>query len=64
TAANGQPAFAQYTGGPEELECPRRVIHVLTLEDGAIAALTFFTDPEVFTAFGLPEEPPNQAPHA
>ncbi|MGH7629193.1 MAG: sigma-70 family RNA polymerase sigma factor [Gemmatimonadales bacterium] len=64
TAANGQPAFAQYTGGPEELECPRRVIHVLTIEDGAIAALTFFTDPEVFAAFGLPEAPPSQAPAA
>ncbi len=64
TAANGQPAFAQYTGGPEELECPRRAIHVLTIEDGAIAALTFFTDPELFAAFGLPDAPPIPAPGA
>jgi RNA polymerase sigma-70 factor, ECF subfamily len=62
TAANGQPAFAQYTGGPEELDCPRRVIQVLTIEDGEIAALTFFTDPEVFTAFGLPEAAPHLPP--
>jgi RNA polymerase sigma-70 factor (ECF subfamily) len=58
TAANGQPAFAQYTSGLEEVGCPRRVIQVLTIEEGGIAALTFFTDPEVFTAFGLPQEPP------
>ncbi|HKY60127.1 MAG TPA: sigma-70 family RNA polymerase sigma factor [Gemmatimonadota bacterium] len=58
TAANGQPAFAQYTGGPEELDCPKRVIQVLTIEDGAIAALTFFTDPEVFAAFAPPEAVP------
>lgn len=64
TAANGQPAFAQYTCGPEELECPRRVIQVLTFQDGAIAQLTFFTDPEVFAAFGLPEAPPAPAPGA
>ena len=56
--ANGQPAFAQYTYGPEELECPKRVIQVLTLQRDAIAALTFFTDPEVFRAFGLPDEAP------
>ena len=61
TAANGQSAFAQYTCGPEELECPRRVIQVLTFQDGAITALTFFTDPEVFAAFGLPEAPPPPA---
>ncbi len=65
TAANGQPTFAQYTAaGLEELGCPRRVIQVLTIEDGEIAALTFFTDPEMFAAFGLPEAPPRPAPRA
>lgn len=61
TAANGQPAFAQYTDGPDELDCPKRVIQVLTIEDGQIAALTFFTDPEVFTAFGLPSAAPKSS---
>lgn len=37
---------------------PRRVIQVLTIEAGAVAALTFFTDPEVFAAFGVPEVAP------
>jgi RNA polymerase sigma-70 factor (ECF subfamily) len=58
TAANGQPAFAQYTCGPEELDCPKRVIHVLTLEDDAIAATTFFADAEVFATFDVPAAPP------
>ncbi|MGH7571394.1 MAG: sigma-70 family RNA polymerase sigma factor [Gemmatimonadota bacterium] len=58
TAANRQPAFAQYTRGPKELDCPTHVIHVLSLRDHAIAGLTFFADQKFFAAFGLPAAPP------
>jgi len=61
TAANGQPAFGQYTMGPPELECPERVVHVLTVEGGAIAATTFFADAAIFARFGLPERPPRDS---
>jgi RNA polymerase sigma-70 factor (ECF subfamily) len=54
TAANGQPAFAVYRRGPEQSEWRAPSLHVLTLQDGAIAALTTFRDPKVLVAFGLP----------
>jgi RNA polymerase sigma-70 factor, ECF subfamily len=54
-AANGQPAFAVYERGKGGWAA--HSLHVLTLEDDAIAALTLFvppTAPQLFEAFGLP----------
>jgi RNA polymerase sigma-70 factor, ECF subfamily len=57
TAANGQPAVAEYRRSADGV-MRAHSIHVLTagLADGAvgIAALTVFLDPALFTAFGLP----------
>ena len=57
TAANGQPAVAEYRRTADGV-MRAHSIHVLTagLADGAagIAALTVFLDPALFTAFGLP----------
>ncbi|HET9001402.1 MAG TPA: sigma-70 family RNA polymerase sigma factor [bacterium] len=61
TAANGQPAFALYSRSPTSLEWGPHSIHVLTLQDDAIAALTMFQAPKVFAAFGLPGVPPDEA---
>jgi RNA polymerase sigma-70 factor, ECF subfamily len=61
TAANGQPAFALYSRNQKALEWHPHSIHVLTLQDDAIAALTMFQAPEVFAAFGLPGAPPDEA---
>jgi RNA polymerase sigma-70 factor (TIGR02960 family) len=47
TRANGQPAFGSYVGGE------RYGIMVLTLRGERISAITGFTNPEVFDAFGL-----------
>jgi RNA polymerase sigma-70 factor (ECF subfamily) len=54
TAANGQPAFAQYGHGPRSGEQPLHMVQVLTLDDGAIAKLTFFLDRRLFARFSLP----------
>jgi RNA polymerase sigma-70 factor, ECF subfamily len=57
TAANGQPAIAEYRRTADGV-MRAHSIHVLTagLADGGarIAALTVFLDPALFTAFGLP----------
>jgi RNA polymerase sigma-70 factor, ECF subfamily len=57
TAANGQPAVAEYRRTADGV-MRAHSIHVLTagLADGGagIAALTVFLDPALFTAFGLP----------
>ena len=60
-AANGQPAFAVYSRSPQNLEWRPHSIHVLTLHNDSIAALTMFRAPEVFAAFGLPRVPPDEA---
>jgi RNA polymerase sigma-70 factor (ECF subfamily) len=54
TAANGQPAFAVYVRGQDELERRAHTIHVLTLQAGGISALVYFRDARLFGAFGLP----------
>jgi RNA polymerase sigma-70 factor (ECF subfamily) len=59
SAANGQPAFAVYSRSPQNLEWRPHSIHVLTLRDGAIDALTMFRAPEVVAVFGLPSVPPD-----
>jgi RNA polymerase sigma-70 factor (ECF subfamily) len=61
TAANRQPAFALYSRGRNGFEWRAHSLQLLTLRDDAIAALTFFVDPQLFTAFGLPAVLPTQA---
>ena len=59
TAANGQPAFAVYARSRQSREWRAHSIHVLTLDEDSIAALTMFRAPEVFAAFRLPGVPPD-----
>ncbi len=59
TAANRQPAFAQYVRGSEP-EWRAHAIWLLTLQDDAIAALTGFIHPRPFAAFALPTALPTQ----
>jgi RNA polymerase sigma-70 factor, ECF subfamily len=56
TSANGQPAFAVYEHSAAEKLWNAHSIHVLTLSDGILCALTAFvppTGPDLFPAFGL-----------
>jgi RNA polymerase sigma-70 factor (ECF subfamily) len=53
TAANGQPAVAEYRRTDDGV-LRAHSIHVLTPGRTGIAALTVFLDPALFTAFGLP----------
>jgi hypothetical protein len=52
TRANGQPAVAIHRR--ERDRWAPMAIHVLRLEDGAIAEMVAFMDPRVLTPFGLP----------
>jgi len=62
TAANGQPAFAVYSRDAEGDEWRAHTLQVLTLQDGAVAAITAFRDPRFVAAFGFPEAlPPEPA---
>jgi RNA polymerase sigma-70 factor, ECF subfamily len=54
TAANRQPAFALYVRDRDEPEWRAHAIQLLTLQDDAIAVLTLFRNPQLFSAFGLP----------
>ena len=57
TKANRQPAFAVYSRGTPEAPWAAHSIHVLTVVDAKIAALTLFVKPEaprLFASFGLP----------
>jgi RNA polymerase sigma-70 factor (ECF subfamily) len=47
-----------YSHSPKNLAWRPHSIHVLTLHDDSIAALTMFLVPEIFGAFGLPAVPP------
>jgi len=60
TAANRQPGFAMYSRGRKGPEWRAHSIHLLTLQDESIAALTIFVGPQLFAAFGLPAVPPTQ----
>lgn len=56
-AANGQPAFAMYTRANSGAPWTAHGIHVLTIENGQIARVTLFLDPNaarIFEAFDLP----------
>jgi RNA polymerase sigma-70 factor, ECF subfamily len=57
TRANAQPAFGTYRWVAAERRFVANAIHVLTLRDAAVADVTCFLTPEVFPAFGLPEQP-------
>lgn len=54
TAANGQPAVAEYRRSTDGA-LRAHSIHVITPGVDAIAAITVFLDPMLFAAFGLPE---------
>jgi hypothetical protein len=54
TRANGQPAFGYYLGDPAGPAVAAHGLIVLTLDDGAISAITRFGGPGLFALFGLP----------
>jgi RNA polymerase sigma-70 factor (ECF subfamily) len=55
--ANGAPAFAQWRPtGPDGSWVPWS-IHVLELENGGIAGIHYFVDPDLFPLFGVPLRP-------
>jgi RNA polymerase sigma-70 factor (ECF subfamily) len=56
TAANRQPAFAVYRREAGRPGWRAHGIHVLTIGDGSIAALTSFREPRFHARFGLPAE--------
>ena len=61
TSANGQPAFAIYEHSAADQRWNAHSIHVLTLENDAISAITLFLDPDLFHDFGLPQFLPDDA---
>ena len=54
TSANAQPAFAVYERGGADGAWSAHSIHVLTLDDEGISAMTTFVDAHLFQEFGLP----------
>jgi RNA polymerase sigma-70 factor, ECF subfamily len=56
TRANGQPAVAAYLLDPETGVHRGYGLMVLTIDGGEVAEITGFTDPALFSLFGLPEE--------
>jgi len=55
TSANGQPAFAIYEFSGGDRRWNAHSIHVLTLENDVISAITLFLEPRLFPDFGLPQ---------
>ncbi|HEY0225934.1 MAG TPA: hypothetical protein VGC05_05950 [Mycobacterium sp.] len=53
TAANGQPAVAEYRRRADDVMAAHS-IHLLNAGVAGIAAMTVFLDPDLFPAFGLP----------
>ena len=53
TRANAQPAFGCYTPDARTGVAVASVLFVLTLDEEAVAAMTWFADPALFEAFGL-----------
>jgi RNA polymerase sigma-70 factor, ECF subfamily len=53
TAANGQPAVAEYRRAADNI-MRAHSIHVLTAGAAGIAAIVVFLDPALFSVFGLP----------
>jgi RNA polymerase sigma-70 factor (TIGR02960 family) len=60
TRANSQPAFAAYRPDVGAAVARPWGFFVLTLEGDAIAAITWFTDTDLFRHFGLPSALPSQ----
>jgi RNA polymerase sigma-70 factor (ECF subfamily) len=58
---NGSPGYAHYRPGPDGLE--PFGIQVLELSKGRISKITYFLDTDLFPRFGLPQRPPQPAPH-
>jgi RNA polymerase sigma-70 factor, ECF subfamily len=58
TGANGQPAFAVYRADRERRSFEAQGIEVLTVRQGAVAAITFFRIPRLVERFGLPATRP------
>jgi RNA polymerase sigma-70 factor (ECF subfamily) len=56
TAANGQPAFGVYERPLAGGAFAAHSLHVLTLENEAVSAMTLFVEPRLVLAFGLPPE--------
>ncbi len=56
TAANRQPAVAHYLRPPEADEYRPLALDVLRVEHGRIVEIVSFVEPELFEAFGLPDE--------
>jgi len=52
TAANAQPAVAEYRRGADQV-MQAHSIQVLTTGASGIATITVFLDPRLFSAFGL-----------
>jgi RNA polymerase sigma-70 factor (ECF subfamily) len=61
TSANGQPAFAIYEFSGADRRWNAHSIHVLTIENEAISAITLFLDSRLFQDFGLPQFLPDDA---
>ena len=59
TRANTQPAFGCYLPDAHAAVARAYGLIVLTLEENAIAAITWFSDTAVFRHFGLPRTLPN-----
>jgi RNA polymerase sigma-70 factor (ECF subfamily) len=53
TAANGQPAVAEYRRGADRI-MRAHSIHVLTTGADRIGAITVFLEPTLFAVFGMP----------
>ncbi|MEU2253361.1 sigma-70 family RNA polymerase sigma factor [Nocardia xishanensis] len=53
TAANGQPAVAEYRRGAGGV-LEAHSIHVITTGPNGVAAITVFLEPTLFAAFGMP----------
>jgi RNA polymerase sigma-70 factor (ECF subfamily) len=53
TAANGQPAVAEYRRDDDGVLAAHS-IHVITAGAGGISAITVFLEPTLFAAFGMP----------
>jgi RNA polymerase sigma-70 factor (ECF subfamily) len=60
TAANRQPALAMYARSGSEPDWEAHAIQLLSFRGGAVAALTTFRDPRLFTRFGLPAVLPGE----
>jgi RNA polymerase sigma-70 factor, ECF subfamily len=54
TGANMQPAAAFYVRRPGDTAFRAFALDVLRIEDGKVAEITSFVDPDLFPAFGLP----------